>query len=86
MLSGDIEPNPGPRIQYLSICQWNLNCVWVDDFAKKSSIEVFLNSHKFDIFCGCETFLDSTIEDEDERLKTDGYELLLCYHPSNSKK
>ena len=35
MLSGDIEPNPGPRhvkSKSLTVCHRNLNSVWVDYF------------------------------------------------------
>ena len=87
LLGGDIESNPGPveRENTLSICHWNLNSVWVDEFAKIAQITAFLNVHKFDIFCIGESFLDSSIETDDSRLKIDNYELLRSDHPSNSK-
>ena len=36
LLAGDIEINPGPsgKEGNLSVCHWNLNSVWVDDFSK----------------------------------------------------
>ena len=88
LLSGDIELNPGPRINTrdLSISQWNLNSVWVDDFAKIAQMSAFLNTHRFDIFCICESFLDSSIEDDDQRLKIDGYDFIRSDHPSDSKR
>ena len=86
LLSWDIELNPGPGDKGLSICQWNLNSVWVDDFAKISHIPAFLYVYNFDIFCICESFLDSSIEDLDPRLAIDGYEFLRCDHPSDSKR
>jgi len=70
----------------LSVCQWNLNSVWVDNFSKITQISAYLNVHKFDIFCLCETFLDSSIGDDDPRLAIDGYDLIRCDHPSNSKR
>ena len=88
LLGGDIESNPGPneRDNSLSICHWNLNSVWVDEFAKIAQITAFFNVHKFDIFCIGESFLDSSIETDDSRLKIDNYELLRSDHPSNSRQ
>ena len=88
LLAGDIESNPGPREKdtTLTICHWNLNSVWVDNFAKIAQITAFLNVHKFDIFCIGESFLDSSLEDADQRLKIDNYELFRCDHPSNSRR
>eukprot|EP00111_Clytia_hemisphaerica_P003579 TCONS_00010225-protein len=87
LLGGDIESNPGPveRDNTLSVCHWNLNSVWVDNFAKIAQITASLNVHKFDIFCVGESFLDSSIETDDLRLKIDNYELLRSDHSSNSK-
>ena len=89
LLSGDIESNPGPREKEntLSICHWNLNSVWVDNFSKIAQIKAFLSTHKFDIFCIGESFLDSSIQDEDKaKLEIENYELLRCDHPSNSRR
>ena len=41
---------------------------------------------KFDIFCLSETFLDSSISDDDPRLAIDGYRIIRCDQPSNTKK
>jgi len=79
LLSGDIETNPGPKhSKILSICHWNLNSVWVDDFAKISQISTFLNIHNFDIFCVGESFLPSDIEDDDPSISIDNFELTRC--------
>ena len=58
MQSWDIEANPGPGgwRSSLSVCHWNLNSIWVEDFSKLSQISAFLNVHQFDIFCLSETF------------------------------
>ena len=87
LLAGDIESNPGPREKdnTLSISHWNLNSVWVDNFSKIAQITAFLSAHKFDIFCVGESFLNSSITNDDSRLKINNYELLRCDHPSNSK-
>lgn len=86
MLAWDVETNPGPSVSPLSICQWNLNSVWVDDFSKISQVIAFLNFHKFDILCLTETFLDSSISNDDARLQIEGYDLFRSDHPSNSKR
>ena len=88
LLSWDIELNPGPREgdNILSICHWNLNSVWVDEFSKIAHISAFLNAHNFDIFCLSETFLDSSITDDDPRISIKGYSIHRCDHPSNSRR
>ena len=89
LLSWDIEINPGPnknQEKSLSVCHWNLNSLWVDDFIKVTLLSAFLSAHKFDILCLSETFLDSSISDDDPRLSINGYNLLRCDHPSNSKQ
>ena len=89
VMSGDIETNPGPvnnPTNSLSICHWNLNSVWVDDFTKLAQLEVYLALHKFDIVCLSETFLDSSISSDDPRIALEGYNLLRCDHPRNEKK
>ena len=89
MQSWDIETNPGPgnvKRKCLTICHWNLNSVWVEDFAKLAQISAFLNVHKFDIFCLSETFLDSSILNDDPRLAIDGYNLIHCDNPTDTKK
>ena len=70
----------------LTVSHLNLNSVWLDDFAKLSQISTYLSVHKFDILCLSETFLDSSILDDDPRLAIDGYNLIRFDHPSNSKK
>ena len=70
LLAGDIESNPGPREKdnTLSISHWNLNSVWVDNFSKIAQITAFLSAHKFDIFCVGESFLNSSITNDDSSL------------------
>ena len=77
---------PGGGRSSLSVCQRNSNSIWVEDFFKLSQILTFLNVHQFDIFCLTETFLDSSISLEDQRLATEGYKLFLCDHPSSLRR
>lgn len=89
MLSGDIETNPGPKKDYinnLAICHWNLNSLWVENFEKLALITAFISLHKFDIFCVAETFLDSSVSDDDPRLALDGYSLIRSDHPADTKR
>ena len=65
-LSGDIEVNPGRgKETTVSVCHWNLNSVWVGESIKIKQLSAFLNSYKFDIVCLGETFLNSSINDDE---------------------
>ena len=89
MKSWDIETNPGPvssQTNSLSICHWNLNSIWVDNFTKLDQLVVFLSLYKYDIVCLSETFLDSSISSDYLRITLNGYNLMRCDHPSDSRK
>ena len=88
MQSWDIEANSGSSgsRSSLSVCHWNLNSIWVEDFSILSQISAFLNVHQFDIFCLNETFLDSLISSEDPGLSIEGYKVFRCDHPSNLQR
>ena len=47
-------------------------------------IEAFISTHKFDILCLSEIFLDSTIDLNDENINIDGNSILRADHPSNN--
>ena len=88
--AGDIELNPGPRTNNtsynFSFCHWNLNSIAAHNFSKLSSLEAYNVQHKFDMICLSETFLDSSIPTNDERLSMKGYKLIRADNPSDSKK
>ena len=85
--SGDIETNPGPMKQScLKFFHWNLNGLAAHDFIKLTLIEAYIASNNFDIVCLSETFLDSSISNDDSRIKIAGYSLLRVDHSSNTKK
>ena len=42
--------------------------------------------HNYDILCLSETFLNSSIHSDDNRIKLDGYNLIRSDHPSDSKR
>ena len=78
-LSGDIEINPGPKLNALnrcfSICHWNLNSISAHMFTKVSFLSAYRFVHKFDIICLSETYLNSETPSDDENLEIAGYNL-----------
>ena len=85
--SGDTETNPGPRKSSpIKFCHWNLNGLAAHDFIKVPLIEAFVSTHNFDILCLSETFLDSTIDLNDDNINIDGYSIFRADHPSNNKR
>ena len=88
-MSGDIETNPGPVTNYsqgFKICHWNLNSLATDNFVKIPHLEAYAISHKIDIICLSETFLDSSYLSDDPRLHLSGYSLIRADHPSDLKR
>ena len=88
--AGDIELNPGPiknNTSYnFSFHYWNLNSIAAHNFSKLSLLEAYNVQHKFDMICLSETFLDSSIPTNDERLNMKGYKLIRADNLSDSKK
>ena len=88
--AGDIELNPGPRksntFYNFSFCHWNLNSIAAHNFSKLSLLEAYNVQHKFDMICLSETFLDSSIPTNDEKLNMKGYKLIRVDNPSDSEK
>ena len=83
---GDIEKNPGPKYSYLSFFHWNLNGLTAHDYIKTTLIQACITDQNFDIVCLSETFLNSSIQNDDYKLKTNGYNLIRSDHPGDSKK
>ena len=74
--SGDIEQNPGPKsnsCQNFSICHWNLNIIFAHNFIKISPLKTYTATHKLDVVCLSETYLDSSILNDDDNLEIPGY-------------
>ena len=88
--AGDIELNPGPRknnTSYsFSFCHWNLNSIVEHSFSKLSLLKAYNVQHKFDMIYLSETFLDSSIPTNDEKLNMKGYKLIRVDNLSDSKK
>ena len=59
------------------------------NFIKVSSRQTLAVTNNYDIICVTETFLDSSIDDDDydddDRMSILGYNLLRVEHPSNTK-
>ena len=88
-LQPDVEINPGPLSnckEYLSICHWNLNSTSAHDYSKLFLLKAYIILHKFDIICLSETNLDSTVPNDDDKLRIPGYTLIASDHPSNTKR
>ena len=83
---GDIEINQGLKQSSLSICHWNLNGVAAHEFIKVSLLQGYITERNFDVICLSETFLNSSLDCEDDRLKTEEHNLIRSDHPSGSKK
>ena len=87
ILHDDIESNPGPKKKeqiYFSLCHWNMNSLVAD---KKISLLAAYNSiYRYDIICISESFLDSTISDDDNIFHMEGYNLIRADHPDNIKR
>ena len=87
--SGDIEQNPGPKSnssQSFSICHWNLNSISAHNFIKISLLKTYIATHKLDVICLSETYLDSSISNDDNNLEVPGYDLFRADHPSNTER
>ena len=83
---GDVGINPGPKQSSLTFCHWNLNGAAAHEFIKVSLLEGYITERNFDIICLSETFLNSSLDSEDDRLKIEEYNLIRSDHPSGSKK
>ena len=89
MLCSDVEINPGLKTisqQGFSICHWNLNSIIAHNFAKIFLLKAYVATHKFDIICLPETYLDSSIPTNNDNLDIGGYNLLRSDHPSITKR
>ena len=83
---GDTETNPGPRFSSLTFCHWNLHGLTAHDSIKISLLQAYITQHNYNIICLSETFLNSSIQSGDNRIKLDGYNLIRSDHPSDLKR
>ena len=52
-------------------------------FQQTLLLQAYIAENDFDVVCLCKTFLNSSFENNYDRLKIDGYNLLSSDHPSN---
>ena len=72
--------------EYLSICHWNLNSISAHDYSKIFFLKAYIILHKFDVISLSKTYLDSTIPNDDDKIKIPGYTFIRSDHPSNTKR
>ena len=86
LLAGDIETNPGPRVEnFLKFFHWNLNSICARGSIKIPLIEAYNAVHHFDVIAISETMLDNSISEEDIFIQGFSREIYRSDHPSNTK-
>ena len=71
ILCGDVERNPGPV--GLKLLHWNLNSIITDNFKRKTLLEAYNTSCRYDILAISETGLRDSHDNED--LHIEGYDI-----------
>ena len=56
------------------------------DSIKISLLQAYIIQNNYDIICLSETFLNSSIQTNDDRISIDGYNLIRADHPNDSKR
>ena len=85
--SGCIEPNPGScKISSLKFFSWNLTGLAAHEFTKLSLIEGYIDVNGINIICLAQTFLNSSIPIDCNRLSIPSYSIMRVNHPSNTKR
>ena len=87
-LCGDVDQSPGPENKQSNIafCYWNLNGLMAHNFIKVSLLQIHSVTNDYDILCFTETFLDSSVENDGDRISIPEYNLLHADHPSKTKR
>ena len=73
MRSNEIEVNPSSRDSSLTFFNWNLSGLTAYAIIKISLLQAFVTHHNCDIICLFETLSNSSIQNDDDRFKIDGY-------------
>ena len=88
--NGDIEVNPAPKkkaaAEHFSCCHWNVNSLAAHDYQKVSILEAYNAIHHYDLVCVSETYLYSSILNDEKDILVKGYSLVRADHPSNTKR
>ena len=70
----------------LTCCHRNVNSRTAHKMIKRSLIETYNSNHKYDFICISESYLDSSVSDDEKELAMEGYNFICVDHPSNVKK
>ena len=75
ILSGDVEQNSGPEKEksHITFCHWKFNGLMAHNFIKVSLLQTLAVTNDYKIICLTETFLDSSTENDDNRISISGY-------------
>ena len=83
----DVDINPGPKkreTRSFSCLHWNVNSILAH--SKLTLLEAYNTIHQYDILWISETYLDSSVSNDDTTLSLPGYNLAQSDHPGNVKK
>ena len=72
---GDIEKKSWSKI-FIKIRRWNLSGLTAHDSIKISLLQAYIIQNNYDIICLSETFLNSSVQTNDDRISIDGYNLI----------
>ena len=70
----------------LKFCHWYLSDLAAHEFTKLSLLESQINVNDIDIICLSETYVDSSIPINDNRLSISGHSMMRVDHSSNTKR
>ena len=80
------SPGPENKKSNIAFCYWNLNDLMAHNFIKVSLLQTLSVTNDYDIICFTETFLDSSVENDGDRISIPGYNLLHADHPGKTKR
>ena len=73
----NIESNPGPDKTKLkkdfSCCHWIVNSLLAHSFSKFRQLKAYNSLYDYDFICTPETYLDSSVTHDNEKIQLDGY-------------
>ena len=87
-ICGDVEQSPSPvnKKSNIAFYHWKVNGLMAHNFIKVSLLQTLSVANDYDTICLTETFLDSSVENDDDRISISGYNLLRADHPNNTKR
>lgn len=87
-LIGDVDKKPGLKysVQYSAIFHWNLRSIIAHNFIKVSLLKAHPSTQKMDLVCPSDTFLDSSVPDDNDNLQIPGYSSVRNDQPLSTKR